>query len=124
MRAKGEDAVLGKLQQLVDSRRTKSAPAPVSTDLYGQFDTDGILGNGMRMKRGCKNCPMCSGSGLYAGAASGRGLPSLGAPLKKVSSKFVDLSRKLMGGELQALTSQASDANWAFRNTLPPSYQR
>ena len=124
MRAKGEDAVLGKLQQMVDARRSKSAPAPISTDLYSQFDSDGILGNGMRMKKGCKSCPMCSGSGLYAGAASGRGMPSLGAPMRKASSKFVDLSRKLMGGELQALNSQAADANWAFRNTLPPSYQR
>jgi len=120
MRAKGEDAVLGKLQQLVDSRRSRSA-GPTSTDLYSQFDSDGILGNGM--KRGCKSCPMCSGSGLYAGAASGRGMPGM-APLRKASSKFVDLSRKLMGGELQALQSQASDANWAFRYTLPPSFQR
>ena len=121
MRAKGEDAVLGKLQQLVDARRGKSAP--VSTDLYSQFDSDGILGNGMRMKKGCKSCPMCSGSGLYAGAASGRGMPGM-APLRKASTKFVDLSRKLMGGELQALESQAADANFAFRYTLPPAYQR
>lgn len=122
MRAKGEDAVLGKLQQLVDARRTKSA-GPASTDLYSQFDSDGILGNGMRMKKGCKSCPMCSGSGLYAGAASGRGMPGM-PPLRKASTKFVDLSRKLMGGELQALESQAADANFAFRYTLPPSYQR
>ena len=123
MRAKGEDAVLGKLQQLVDARRSKSAPVPISTDLYGQFDTDGILGNGMRMVKGGKSCPMCSGKGLYAGAASGRGMPGM-APMKKISTKFVDLSRKLMGGQLQALESQAADANFAFRNTLPPQYQR
>lgn len=123
MRAKGEDAVLGKLQQLVDARRTKST-GPTSTDLYSQFDSDGILGNGMmKKKRGCKSCPMCSGSGLYAGAASGRGMPGM-APMRKISTKFVDLSRKLMGGELQALESQATDANFAFRYTLPPSYQR
>lgn len=123
MRAKGEDAVLGKLQQLVDARRSKSAPAPISTDLYGQFDTDGILGNGMRMVKGGKSCPMCRGGGLYAGAASGRGMPGM-APMRKISTKFVDLSRKLMGGQLQALESQAADANFAFRNTLPPQYQR
>lgn len=122
MRAKGEDAVLGKLQQMVDARRTRSAPAPVSTDLYSQFDTDGILGNGMRMVKGGKSCPMCKGCGLYAGAASGRGMPGM-APLRKASTKFVDLSRKLMGGELQALQSQAMDANFAFRRTLPPQYQ-
>ena len=125
MRAKGEDAVLGKLQQMVDARRTRSAPAPVSTDLYSQFDSDGILGNGMRggLMKSCKSCPMCSGSGLYAGAASGRGMPGM-APMRKVSTKFVDLSRKLMGGQLQAIESQAADANFAFRNTLPPQYQR
>ena len=123
MRAKGEDAVLEKLQQLVDSRRTKSTSAPISTDLYSQFDSDGILGNGMMSKKGCKNCPMCSGSGLYAGAASGRGMPGM-APARNLNKKFVNLSRKLMGGELQALESQAADANWAFRYTLPPSYQR
>jgi hypothetical protein len=121
MRAKGEDAVLGQLQQMVDARRSRSAPAPVSTDLYSQFDSDGILGNGM--KGGCKHCPMCSGSGLYAGAASGRGMPGM-APMRKISTKFVDLSRKLMGGELQALDSQAMDANFAFRRTLAPQYQR
>ena len=120
MRAKGEDAVLGKLQQMVDARRSRSAPAPISTDLYSQFDTDGILGNGMK---GCRSCPMCSGSGLYAGAASGRGMPGM-APMRKISTKFVDLSRKLMGGELQALESQAMDANFAFRRTLPVQYQR
>lgn len=126
MRAKGEDAVLGKLQQLVDSRRTRSAPAPASTDLYSQFDSDGILGNGMMggmMMKGGKHCPMCSGSGLYAGSASGRGMPGM-APMRKASTKFVNLSRKLMGGELQALESQAMDANFMFRSTLPPSYQR
>lgn len=119
MRAKGEDAILGKLQQMVDARLAKSAP--VSSDLYSQFDTDGILGNGMKRKG--KHCPMCCGSGLYAGAASGRGMPGM-APARDISKKFVNLSRKLMGGELQALQSQAADANWAFRNTLPPSYQR
>ena len=123
MRAKGEDAVLGKLQQMVDARRSRSAPTPISTDLYSQFDSDGILGNGMQMKKSCKSCPMCSGSGLYAGAASGRGMPGM-APMRKVSTKFVDLSRKLMGGQLQAIESQAADANFAFRNTLPPQYQR
>ena len=124
MRAKGEDAVLEKLQQMVDARRSQSAPAPISTDLYGQFDTDGILGNGMMgAARGCKSCPMCSGSGLYAGAASGRGMPGM-APMRSTSKKFVNLSRKLMGGEIQALDSQAMDANFAFRRTLPPQYQR
>lgn len=121
MRAKGETALLEQMQKMVDARLGKSAP--VSTDLYSQFDTDGILGNGMRSKKGSKCCPMCSGSGLYAGAASGRGLPGM-APARDISKKFVNLSRKLMGGEIQAIQSQAADANWAFRNTLPPSYQR
>lgn len=120
MRAKGETALLEQMQKMVDARLGKSAP--VSTDLYSQFDTDGILGNGMRIKKGCKSCPMCSGSGLYAGAASGRGLAGM-PPARDISKKFVNLSRKLMGGELQALQSQAADANWAFRNTLPPAYQ-
>ena len=119
MKAKGEDAVLAKLQQMVDARRSKSAP--VSTDLYSQMDQDGIIGNGMR--KGCAKCPTCMGSGLYAGAASGRGMPGM-APARDISKKFVNLSKKLMGGELQALQSQAADANFAFRYTLPPSYQR
>lgn len=125
MMAKGEDAILSKLQEMVDKRRTtKSAP---STDLYSQFDTDGIIGNGMKrhkMVKGGKMCPMCSGMGLYAGSASGRGVGSIGAPVRDTGKKFVSLSKKLMGGELQALQSQAADANFAFRYTLPPAYQR
>jgi hypothetical protein len=123
VRAKGEDAVLSRLQQMVDARRA-SAPAAVSTDFYDQVDRDGIIGNGMRMK--ASKCLMCSGSGLYAGAASGRGMASMAGmpPKKDISKKYVSVSRKLMGGELQALQSQAADANWAFRYTLPPSYQR
>lgn len=121
LRAKGESALLEQMQKMVDARLGKTA-AP-STDLYSQFDTDGILGNGMRRsKKGSKCCPMCCGSGLYAGAASGRGMPGM-APAREVSKKFVNLSRKLMGGELQALQSQATDANWQFRYTLPPAYQ-
>jgi hypothetical protein len=119
MMAKGEDAVLSKLQSMVDKRRASSAPTP-----YDIMDTDGIIGNGMRgkmMAKGGKCCPMCSGSGLYAGAASGRGF--LG-PARDTGKKFVALSKKLMGGELQALQSQAADANFAFRYTLPPAYQR
>jgi len=110
VRGKAEGAVLGKLQQFVDSRRTSSAPMPVSSDLYDQFDRDGIIGNGMRS--GC--CQMCKGSGLYAGAASGRGLPGM-APARSISKKFVNVSKKLMGGELQALASQPMEANYAFR---------
>lgn len=122
VRAKGEDAVLSRLQQMVDARRATSAP--VSTDLYAQMDQDGIIGNGMKMK--ASKCVMCSGSGLYAGAASGRGMASMAGmpPKKDISKKYVSVSRKLMGGELQALQSQAIDANWAFRYTLPPAYQR
>ena len=123
VRARGEDAMLEQLQRMVDTRRSRPTSAPISTDLYAQFDADGILGNGMMSKRGCKNCPMCSGNGLYAGAASGRGLPGM-APLRSTSKRFVNLSRSLMGGDLQALNSQAMDANFAFRYTLPPSYQR
>ena len=115
MKAKGEEMALSKLQSMVDSRR-----AP-STDLYSQMDTDGIVGNGMRMK--APKCPTCCGSGLYAGSASGRGLSGM-APARSTSTKHVNLSRKLMGGELQALQSQAADANFAFRYTLPPAYQR
>jgi hypothetical protein len=113
VRAKGETMMLGKLQELVDSRRAKSAP--MSTDLYDQMDRDGIIGNGMMGHR----CPTCSGSGLYAGAASGRGI--FGADTKtpmRMTKKYVNMSRKLMGGELQALSSQAADANYAFRNTM------
>jgi hypothetical protein len=117
MMAKGEDAVLSKLQSMVDKRRAASAPTP-----YDIMDTDGIIGNGMRKKSKC--CPMCSGSGLYAGAASGRGMPGLMGPARDTGKKFVALSKKLMGGELQALQSQAADANFAFRYTLPPAYQR
>lgn len=123
VRARGEDAMLEQLQKMVDSRRSRPTSAPISTDLYSQFDADGILGNGMMSKKGCKNCPMCSGSGLYAGSASGRGMPGM-APMRKASSRYVNLSRKLMGGELQALESQAMDANYMFRSTLPPAYQR
>lgn len=110
VRGKAEGAVLGKLQQMVDSRRSSSAPMPMSSDLYSQFDADGIIGNGMR--RGC--CEMCKGSGLYAGAASGRGLPGM-PPLRGISKKFVNVSKKLMGGEIQALASQPMGANYAFR---------
>ena len=116
VRAKGESMMLGKLQELVDSRRSKSSP--MSTDLYDQMDRDGIIGNGMRGRGQC--CQTCAGSGLYAGAASGRGI--FGAASSKMPArmgkKFVNMSRKLMGGELQALQSQAADANWAFRYTL------
>jgi hypothetical protein len=118
VRAQGEDAVLSKLQQMVDARRSKSSP--ISTDLYSQMDVDGIIGNGMKMS--CSKCPTCSGSGLYAGSASGRGMPGM-TPARGLSKKFVNLSKKLMGGELQALESQAMDANFAFRFTLPPAYQ-
>ena len=111
-RGAAEGAVLGRLQQFVDARRTSSAPQPVSTDLYDQMDRDGIIGNGMM--RGAGHCPMCCGSGLYAGAASGRGFPGM-APARGISKKFVNMSRKLMGGELQALQSQALDANYAFK---------
>lgn len=113
VKSKGESMMLGKLQELVDSRRAKSAP--VSTDLYDQMDRDGIIGNGMKRH----SCPTCSGSGLYAGAASGRGIFNASSKLPaRMGKKFVNMSRKLMGGELQALQSQAADANWAFRNTL------
>ena len=105
--------MLGKLQEMVDARRSASAPMPVSTDLYSQMDQDGILGNGMMMGRG-QCCQMCKGSGLYAGAASGRGLPGM-APARNISKKFVSVSKKLMGGELQALASQPMDANYAFK---------
>lgn len=110
VRGRAEGAVLGKLQQMVDARRSASAPMPVSTDLYSQFDQDGIIGNGMM--KGC--CQMCKGSGLYAGAASGRGLPGM-PPMRGISKKFVNVSKKLMGGEIQALASQPMAANYAFR---------
>ena len=119
MMAKGEDAVLSKLQSMVDKRRASSTPSSP----YDIMDTDGIIGNGMRSKS-AKHCPMCCGSGLYAGAASGRGMPGLMGPARDTGKKFVSLSKKLMGGELQALQSQAADANFAFRYTLPPAYQR
>lgn len=111
---KGEDAVLSKLQSIVDKRRAASAPSPAELG----------IGSGFKMVKGGKMCPMCSGMGLYAGSASGRGVASIGAPVRETSKKFVNLSKKLMGGEIQALQSQAADANFAFRYTLPPSYQR
>jgi hypothetical protein len=84
---------------------------PSEAKLY--FDSDGIIGNGMM--RGC--CQMCKGSGLYAGAASGRGLGSVAGmpPMRGIGKKFVNVSKKLMGGELQALASQPMAANYAFR---------
>jgi len=112
-RGKAEGAMLGKLQEMVDARRSASAPMPVSTDLYAQMDQDGILGNGMMMGRG-QCCQMCKGSGLYAGAASGRGMPGM-PPARNISKKYVSVSKKLMGGELQALASQPMDANYAFK---------
>jgi len=112
-RGKAETAMLGKLQEMVDARRSASVPMPVSTDLYAQMDQDGIIGNGMMMGRGhC--CQMCKGTGLYAGAASGRGLAGM-PPARSISKKFVSVSKKLMGGELQALASQPMDANYAFK---------
>jgi len=111
-RGKAEGAMLGKLQEMVDARRSSSAPMPVSTDFYSQLDADGIIGNGM-MRRGC--CEMCKGSGLYAGAASGRGLHGM-PPARSIAKKYVNVGKKfLMGGELQALQSQAMDANYAFK---------
>ena len=122
-RGKAEGAMLGKLQQMVDARRSSSAPMPVSTDFYSQLDADGIIGNGVHgmmrqganaiAGRGC--CEMCKGSGLYAGAASGRGLHGM-PPARSIAKKYVNVGKKfLMGGELQALQSQALDANYAFR---------
>jgi hypothetical protein len=55
--------------------------------------------------------------GLYAGGMCGSGLSDIG-------KRFVNQSRKVVGAGHPALESQNLDANFAFRNQMPPAYQR
>lgn len=110
LRGQGEDAFMSQLQEYMDQRQRavrKAVPAP-STNPYDYVDSDGVIGNG-----------------LYAGS-SGRGL-GYGFPMRALdrSKRFVHQGTNLIGGRgIQALESQPLDANWQFRYTLPPAFQR
>ena len=73
------------------------------------------------------------GMGLYAGAASGRGLGmglyaggmiGEGSLLKDIGKKFVNQSRAIVGTGHPSLLSQNLDANFLMSNQFPPAYQR
>ena len=73
------------------------------------------------------------GMGLYAGAASGRGL-GMGlyaggmigesSLLKDIGKRFVNQSRAIIGTGHPGLLSQNLDANFLMSNQMPPAYQR
>jgi hypothetical protein len=73
------------------------------------------------------------GMGLYAGAASGRGLGmglyaggmiGEGSLLKDIGKRFVNQSRAIVGTGHPGLSSQNEDANFLMSNQFPPAYQR
>jgi hypothetical protein len=106
-----------------------------STNPYDLMDTDGIIGNGVF---GRNPSMRMGGVGLYAGA-QGRGLgmglysggmcggmmgEGLKSRLHDIGKKYVNSGRSMIGMGHPALESQALDANFAFRNQMPPAYQR
>jgi len=122
-----EEAFLSTLQAYMDKRGAAKAPRP--TNPMDMGDQDGIVGNGMMRRK-------YGGIGLYAGAASGRGFGmglyaggamyggGFSSSLKDIGKKFVNQSRAIVGTGHPALESQNLDANFAFRNQMPPAYQR
>ena len=124
-----EEAFLSTLQSYMDKRSAKSAPRP--TNPMDMGDQDGIVGNGMiqDIRKGLRKG--VGGVGLYAGAASGRGIGTglytgagISSQLKDIGKKFVNQSRNIVGTGHPALESQNLDANFLMSNQMPPSYQR
>lgn len=116
-----EEAFLSTLQAYMDKRGPK---APRPTNPMDMGDQDGIIGNGMMRRK-------YGGIGLYAGAASGRGIgmglyagAGFSSSLKDIGKKFVNQSRAIVGTGHPALESQNLDANFFMQNQYPPSYQR
>jgi hypothetical protein len=131
LKADTEDAFLSTLQAYMDKRAASAAPRP--TNPMDMGDQDGIIGNGLiqdirkSLHRGI------GGVGLYAGAASGRGLGmglyaggmcGEGSLLKDIGKRFVNQSRAIVGTGHAALESQNLDANFLRSNEMPPMYQR
>ena len=131
LKADTEDAFLSTLQAYMDKRAASAAPRP--TNPMDMGDQDGIIGNGLiqdirkSLHRGI------GGVGLYAGAASGRGLGmgiyaggmcGEGSLLKDIGKRFVNQSRAIVGTGHPALASQNLDANFLRSNQMPPMYQR
>jgi len=134
LKGDAEEAFLSTLQSYMDKRAASKAPQMQSTNPYDLMDTDGIIGNGMY--RRSRSVPMrMGGVGLYAGA-QGRGLgmglysgygmmgEGLKSRLQDIGKKYVNSGRSMVGMGHPALDSQALDANFAFRNQMPPAYQR
>lgn len=137
LKGDAEEAFLSTLQSYMDKRAV--AKTPQSTNPYDLMDEDGIIGNGMRRRHRSMTAPRMGGVGLYAGAPSGRGLgmglyaggncgycegEGFKSSLQDMGKKFVNTSRKMVGTGHPAMESQALDANFAFRNQMPPAYQR
>lgn len=145
LRGDAEEAFLSTLQAYMDKRSASAAPRP--TNPMDMLDQDGIIGNGLiqdirkSLHRGASGFGgagtiyatkgQVGGVGLYAGAASGRGLGMglyaggmCGSGLMDIGKKYVNTARKLVGAGHPALESQNLDANFAFRNQMPPAYQR
>jgi hypothetical protein len=135
LKGDAEEAFLSTLQAYMDKRAASKAPVQ-STSPYDLMDTDGIIGNGIFGPR--RNPAMrMGGVGLYAGAA-GRGLgmglysgsgmccggEGIKSRLQDIGKKYVNSGRSMVGMGHPALDSQALDANFAFRNQMPPAYQR
>lgn len=136
LKGDAEEAFLSTLQAYMDKRA--AAKAPQSTSPYDLMDTDGIIGNGLYGRRRAPPMRM-GGVGLYAGA-QGRGLgmglysgygmcggmmgEGIKSKLQDIGKKYVNSGRSMVGMGHPALDSQALDANFAFRNQMPPAYQR
>ena len=132
LKGDAEEAFLSTLQAYMDKRSASAAPRP--TNPMDMGDQDGIIGNGIMqdIRKGLKKGAL-GGVGLYAGAASGRGIGmglyaggmcGSGSLLKDVGKRFVNQSRAIVGTGHPALESQNLDANFLRSNQMPPSYQR
>jgi hypothetical protein len=133
LKADTEDAFLSTLQAYMDQRAAKSAPVR-STNPLDLVDEDGIIGNGL-IQDIRKSLRRVGGVGLYAGAASGRGIgmglyaggmcgEGIKSALHDGSKKFVNQARSIIGSGHPALSSNNLDANFLASNQLPPAYQR
>jgi len=129
LKGDAEEAFLSTLQAYMDKRAASAAPRP--TNPMDMGDQDGIIGNGMiqDIRKGLKRGAL-GGVGLYAGAASGRGLGMglyaggmCGSGLSDIGKRFVNQSRKMVGAGHPSLESQNLDANFLMSNQFPPAYQ-
>jgi len=134
LKADTEDAFLSTLQAYMDQRAAKSAPVR-STNPLDLVDEDGIIGNGLIQDIRKSLRKGIGGVGLYAGAASGRGIgmglysggmcgEGIKSALHDGSKKFVNQARSIIGTGHPALLSNNLDANFLASNQLPPAYQR